>query len=183
MRGEVIDRFELGFVLQMKQHFVEAVNLTNETNEEAQRDEQEMEDNGTEEEGSNENESDPENESHGAFQELVDSQFRRDLGQQLERDFGSFLFTMARREVICQARPAGNDPIEILNGFRRWWFVDLELSHKVDPDKPWREVHRCEPCERVAHIPLGFVTVGTSKAEVERALSAQSHIPGIHGTD
>jgi hypothetical protein len=167
----------------MKQHFDEAVNLTNETNKEAQRDEQEMEDNGTEEEGSNEDESDPQDDSHGAFQEPVDSQFRRDLGQQPERDFGSVLFTVAHREVICPARPAGNDLIEILDGFRSWRFVDLELSHKVDPDKRWREVHRCERCERVAHTALGFVTAGTSEAEVERVLSAQRHIPGIHGTD
>jgi hypothetical protein len=45
-RDAVIDAPELDFVLEMRQQG-EAVNLTNKANEEAQRDEQEMEDNET----------------------------------------------------------------------------------------------------------------------------------------
>jgi hypothetical protein len=72
----VINVCELDFILQMKQPFDEAMNLTNETDEEAQRNEREMKDkdNVTEED-----ESDPEDESHRIFQELLDGQFRRGL--------------------------------------------------------------------------------------------------------
>jgi hypothetical protein len=85
--------------------------------------------------------------------------------------------------VARQARLAGYDPNEILDAFRRWWFEDSELSHEVDPDKHWKDVHRCEGYEQVAHIVLRFITAGTSEAEVEKMFSVQKRIQGIHGTD
>jgi hypothetical protein len=63
----VINPPELDFVLEMRRHFDKAVNLTNETDEEAKGDEQKMKDTETEEEESNEDESDPEDEGHGTF--------------------------------------------------------------------------------------------------------------------
>jgi hypothetical protein len=67
IRGEVIDLPERNLVQHMRQHFDKAMNLTNETDEEVQHDEQEMEDNATEEGESLEDELDPEDGSHGAF--------------------------------------------------------------------------------------------------------------------
>jgi hypothetical protein len=167
----------------MRRHFEEAVNPTNETDEEIQGDEQELEDNETEEDEYDENESDREDEGHRTFQGLLDNPIGRELERQLKRDFGSVLFIVARREVTGQARLPGCDPIKIPDAFRQWWFVDLELSHKIDPDKHWREVHGCEGHGQLAHIALRFLTAGTSEAEVERALGVHRHIQRIHETD
>jgi hypothetical protein len=68
-----------------------------------------MEDNETEEEESKNDEWDPEDESHLTLHELFDNQFGRDLRRQLEQDFGSVLFTVARREVTYQAIFVGHD--------------------------------------------------------------------------
>jgi hypothetical protein len=78
---------------------------------------------------------------------------------------------------------AGYEPVEILDGFRRSRFVDLEFSHKVDTDKNWREVHGGEGYRQVAHLALRFVTAGTSEAEVERVINVQRHSQGIDGKD
>jgi hypothetical protein len=83
---------------------------------------------------------------------------------------------MARREVTYQARLAGCNSIEIRDGFRQWWFDDMELSHEVDPDKHRREVHGRESYGQVAYMVLPFVTTGTSEGEVERVPSVQNGI-------
>jgi hypothetical protein len=66
----VIDPPKFDFVLQIRRHFDEATNLMNETDDEVQRDEQEVEDNETDDE-CNTDESDPEDESLGIFQGLL----------------------------------------------------------------------------------------------------------------
>jgi hypothetical protein len=81
----------------MRRHFDETTNLANADDEEVQRDEEEMENNETEEEESKNDESDPEDESHLTLQELFDNKFERDLGRQLEQNFGSVSFTVVRR--------------------------------------------------------------------------------------
>jgi hypothetical protein len=82
---------------------------------------------------------------------------------------------------LCQALAYPTD--EILTSFHERWADGSVEDQGQHPDAYWRQFHgHSDALGRFAHVALRFITLGCSEADIERLLSEQRHLQGVHGT-
>jgi hypothetical protein len=83
-----------------------------------------------------------------------------------------------------QSACLGYEPEKVSGLFENWIFQEVQLSPSLNPDQYWRRFRgRPDKLAPLVHVGIHFSTLGCSEADVERLLSAQKHIQGVHGTN
>jgi hypothetical protein len=126
----------------------------------------------------------PEDPSPEHFRELLDQEQGTSLDMRLNRDFIDGILTRIENPIRHQSAALNYQPDDIIAMFRDWWTGDEKIPATSNPDAYWREFHgRAGELKNLAHIALRFITLGCSEADMERTISLQKHIQGVHGTN
>jgi hypothetical protein len=118
-----------------------------------------------------------------SFKDTLEEELRRRLDERIGRNLADGILVRVREPIIHQCIRVGYDPEKVLTLFNDWWSQEDEgMRPDVHPDVLWREFHgRSDERAGVAHVALRFVTLGCSKADIERLLSRQKQIQGQFG--
>lgn len=98
----------------------------------------------------------------------------------------NFRHETAFREIERLGRIFGIDSMYLHNCFRSWLYEDrrdtpTRFQIGQSPDVIWRQVPAVKgEWREFAQIALRLVTIGTSEADCERALSRQRDVQGLH---
>jgi hypothetical protein len=119
-----------------------------------------------------------------SFFRKLQAEFETSLENRLERNLldGILVHVQGPIHQVCQS--LGYPAEEIMTSFHDWWADGTVRDEGQHPDAYWRQFHGCsDACGRFAHVALRFITLGCSEAEIERLLSEQRHLQGVHGTN
>jgi hypothetical protein len=118
------------------------------------------------------------------FVQVLEQEASTPIEERLNRDLLAGVLQTAQEQIVQLCQPLGYPPDDIVNLFHKWWQEADVGDHDLTPDDYWREYHgQSTALGRLAHIALRFVTLGCSEADIERLLSEQKHLQGIHGTN
>jgi hypothetical protein len=106
------------------------------------------------------------------------------LADRLHRNLINGILDRAAERIRHQSPLLGYDPNLIMQTVTSWWRDGSDIPPELCPDTYWREFHgHSDELGCVAHVALCFITLGCSEADMERLISLQKGIQGIHGTN
>jgi hypothetical protein len=122
------------------------------------------------------------------FREELESQRRLDLVSRLRQNVIDGIVPIAYRAIMDVAIPL-QCKRDVTKDFERWLF-DADAPERPFPDDSlnpnmyWRSMHaKGDQSHELSMIALRFISLAASEAEVERTLSLQKNIQGLHGTN